>query len=117
MKHFPAYTARVSWWNDKSEHVAIAEPPIDRVEQTQSRVQKIKAELSTLDREILDFKTKHRARVSRFGVLLSVHSPSVTGYAAIRTEWDGLLRRRDSLMAQWHSALRDFSEAKQEAAK
>ena len=84
----------------------------DREAEALRQVRTLKAQLAELDREMLRFQTKHRARVSRFGVLLSVHSPNMNGYAAIRAEWDALLSRRDKIVAQWHGALREWSEVK-----
>jgi hypothetical protein len=111
----------MSWWGSKSPKqtepgpVAAVAVAVDREQESLTKVRALKAELARLDGEILAFKTRHRAKVSRFGVLLSVHSPSASGYEGIRCEWDGLLQRRDRIVAQWHTALRDWSQAKQGA--
>jgi len=102
----------MSWWGEKSQQILKPAPiaaPVDREAEARSRVVLLKAQLNDLDAEMLAFRTKHRARVSRFGVLLSVHSPTMNGYALIRTEWDRLLRRRDKVVAEWHAALRELA--------
>jgi hypothetical protein len=107
----------LSWWAERkpAEKLEI-EPVVDREAEALREVHALKAQMDCLDAAMLEFRTKYSAKVSRFGVLLSVNSASMTGYAAIRNEWDALLRRRDRVVAQWHSALRVWSELK-EAAK
>jgi hypothetical protein len=102
------------WPFDKTEVLdpAPIAPPVDREAESHARVRLLKAQMDSVDGEMLKFKIKHGARTNRFGILLRVESPSMTGYAAIRSEWDALLRRRDKLTAQWHSALREWSESK-----
>jgi hypothetical protein len=104
----------MSWWGDKSQQNLVEQPVVDRGAEALCLVQGLKSELAQLDAEMLRFRTKHRARVSRFDVLLSVHSPSMNGYAAIRNEWDSLLKRRDKIVAQWHASLRIWSEIKEQ---
>jgi hypothetical protein len=89
------------------------EPPVDRGAETLATVRKLKAELDAVDRDMLAFKTKYKIKTNRFGVLLSVESPTMNGYAPIRCEWDALLRRRDNAVARWHQALHEWSEAKE----
>jgi hypothetical protein len=101
------------WPFGEQKTATILEPaPVDREAEALSRVRLLKAQLNEIDREMLEFKTKHAVKTDRFSRLLSVHSPGMTHYAAIRTEWDALLRRRDKTVAQWHAALHSWSEAK-----
>jgi len=107
----------VMWPLAKSQAVAepeppIAEPPVDRVGQTQQRVRELKAQLDALDTEMLQFKTKHRVRTNRFGLLLSIECATLNGRAPIEREWRGLLQKRDGLVTAWHAALFSWSEAK-----
>jgi hypothetical protein len=100
------------WFKQESPAVAEPEPVVDRELEALGTVRLLKAQLNEIDREMLEFKTKHAVKTDRFSRLLSVHSPGMTHYAAIRTEWDALLRRRDKTVAQWHAALHSWSEAK-----
>ena len=107
----------VSWWAERTQAVAESAPVapvVDREAEALSRVRLSKAALDEIDREMLQFKTKHAVKTDRFSRLLSVHSPGMTGYSAIRCEWDALLRRRDKAVAQWHAVLREWSQAKEQ---
>ena len=107
----------MSWWGDRAPQKETPAPipaPIDREAEARTKVRLLKASLNALDADMLHFKTKHRVKTDSFGRLLGIESPSMTGYAQIRIEWDALLRRRDRNVAQWHSALKAWSEAKQE---
>lgn len=105
----------MSWWGEKPQQILEIEPPIDREAEALARVRELKTQLDELDGEMLKFKTKHRVRTNRFGLLLGIECATLTGRPPIEKAWRELLRRRDKIVAEWHAALREWSQAKQEA--
>jgi len=100
----------------KPENQDIAEPePVDREAEARARVQALKPQLAELDDEMLAFKSKFKVRTDRFSRLLGVECPGIDGYPVVETQWRTLLKKRDALVAQWHQALKAWSEAKTEA--
>jgi hypothetical protein len=99
-------------WFSKSAAVAEPEPVIDHYEVAQERVSALKRQLDSLDSEMLAFKNKFTIRSDRYGRLLSIQSPSLSGRDAIEAEWRALLCRRDRIVADWHQALHEWSELK-----
>jgi capsule polysaccharide export protein KpsE/RkpR len=93
------------------------EPQVDREAEAHTRVRALKADLDALETEMLGFKQKYSIKSDRFGRLLGMLCADINGRPAIETEWRVLLKRRDSLVAQWHAALFSWSEAKAEAEK
>jgi hypothetical protein len=91
----------------------IAEPVVDRVEHALQRVRELKSALDALDAEMLAFKSQNKITTDRFGRLLGLRCAELNGRAAIEREWRTLLRRRDGLVAGWHKALFDWSQAKE----
>ena len=87
-------------------------PPVDRIDAALARVKELKTALELLDAEMLAFKTKNKITADRFGRLLGCHCATITGKAAIETEWRTLLKKRDGLASAWHAALFAWSELK-----
>ncbi len=103
----------MSWWGERFRQETPAPPiavePIDYKAAALERVKALKVKLDALDSEMLHFKTLHRIRTDRFSRLLSVESPGIAGFEPIAVEWRVLLKRRDSLVSQWHEALHTWS--------
>jgi hypothetical protein len=111
------FSRTMSWWGSRKPADLLDREPVavvDRVEETQRRVRQLKAELDSLDSEMLAFKTKNKIRTDRFGRLLGVECATLNGRASIETQWRVLLRRRDSLVSAWHKSLHEWAAAKQE---
>jgi hypothetical protein len=101
------------FWTKRPEKVAISpELEIDRLAEAHGRVRELKAQLATLDAEMMNFKTKYKIRTNRFSQLLGVEC-GFAEHDSVATQWRVLLKRRDGLMASWYAALREFADAKQ----
>jgi hypothetical protein len=92
------------------------ESVVDREAEAHQVVVELKMKLAALDADMLAFKSLHKIRTDRFSRLLGVESTTIGGFAEIEREWRILVRRRDSLISQWHAALYRWAELK-EAAK
>src|SRR6266487_1172178 len=101
------------WPFEQSVTVAEPAPLTDHEAECLARVRTSKAVLDEIDSTMLTFRTRYTIRTDRFGRLLAVESPTLTGRAAIEAEWQGLLRRRDKAVAEWHSALHAWVGAKE----
>jgi len=102
------------FWQQKPENVPIAEEPVvDREASTRERLHELKQQLAALDAKMLAFKTTYKVRSDRFGRLLGIECQGITGFPEVEREWRILLKKRDSLITQWHSALHEWSAAKQ----
>ncbi len=100
-------------WPFAEEKLAEPEPAqIDYEAACMERVRAAKAELDTIDSAMLAFRTRFKVRTDKFGRLLAIESATLTGRAKIEAEWQGLLRRRDKAVAEWHSALHEWVGAK-----
>lgn len=106
------YITLYMWPFRESQAVAELESTVYPYAAAQDRVRELKVLLAALDAEMLAFKTKFTIRSDRFGRLLGIQSPSLTGRAAIENEWRALLCRRDRIVADWHQALHVWSELK-----
>ena len=103
----------MSWWGERfpasKTPLPIEPEPIDYKAAALERVKALKLKLDSLDGEMLAFKSQHKIRTDRFGRLLSVESAGIAGFEPIAVEWRVLLKRRDSLVSQWHEALHTWS--------
>ena len=99
------------WPFEKS--VTLDEPaPTDPEAECLARVRTSKAVLDEINSEMREFKSRYKIRTDSFGRLLGVESPTLGGRAAIETQWRALLARRDKAVAEWHSALHEWADAK-----
>jgi hypothetical protein len=114
------HARRVKLWFTKSEASPEVPPPVipaDRVAEALKEVQEAKRQLDAINATMLRFKTKNAIRTDRFGRLLGVECVGIGGRAPIEREWRLLLGSRDAAVDRWDRALREWSQAKMEAAK
>jgi hypothetical protein len=102
----------MSWWGEKSPQILEPEPPVDREAAALAIVRELKSDLDALNSEMLRFKTENHVKTDRFGRLLAIQCATLTGRPVIEKAWRELLHRRDKIVAQWHAALREWSEVK-----
>jgi hypothetical protein len=101
------------WPFAKIETVEEPPAPVDPEAESLALVRTSKAVLDTIDADMLAFRTRFKVRTDKFGRLLAIESATLTGRAKIEAEWQGLLRRRDKAVAEWHSALHEWVGAKE----
>src|SRR6267378_2495121 len=102
----------MAWFsNSETATLPAPSPVVDRCEEAQARVREVKAELDSLNSDMLAFKNKHSLTTDRFGRILGMVCPLLER-PTIEAAWRALLHRRDKLMDAWPVALTQLADAR-----
>jgi hypothetical protein len=105
----------VTWFSANSAESFPSPCTITREEELHRELQTVKAELASLESEILHFRKENHVSADRFGRMLGCQTSAIGGRATIESEWRALLSRRDVAMGTFAEVLKAWSDSKMEA--